>query len=114
MFYKRSPDISEDYMINRALKIIRLYHGLTQAKLAPQLDMSKSYLCEIETGKKTITYNLLQRYSTFFYIPISSLVLYSEYLNNENDFPNELHSVIANKILTIIDWAARKNETTSL
>lgn len=39
-------------MINRALKTIRLYHNLKQSELADNLCISKSYLSEIESGKK--------------------------------------------------------------
>lgn len=61
-------------MINRALKTIRQFHGLTQAELALKLDMSKSYLSEIESGKKSVGYDLLEKYSELFDVPVSSLV----------------------------------------
>ena len=34
------------------VKILRKHHGLTQAELARQANLSRPYLTEIETGKK--------------------------------------------------------------
>lgn len=39
-------------MINRALKTIRLFHNIKQSELADKLCISKSYLSELESGKK--------------------------------------------------------------
>ena len=49
-------------MIHRALKLIRQFHELKQNDLAEKLDISKSYLSEIETGKKPANLELLQAF----------------------------------------------------
>ncbi|MEY4589380.1 MAG: hypothetical protein RL497_1456, partial [Pseudomonadota bacterium] len=46
-------------MINKALKTIRQYHKVQQAELAEQLCISKSYLSEIESGKKPVSFDFL-------------------------------------------------------
>ena len=108
---RRSPDfLSEVIMINRALKTIRQFHGLTQAELALKLDMSKSYLSEIESGKKSVGYDLLEKYSELFDVPVSSLVFFSENLDHANTIPEKFRSVVADKILNIMEWIALKNE----
>ncbi|MDD9893771.1 MAG: helix-turn-helix transcriptional regulator [Gammaproteobacteria bacterium] len=98
-------------MINRALKATRQFHGLTQAELSLKLNISKSYLSEIESGKKAIGYELLEKYSDIFEIPVSSLVFFSENFENEASIPEKFRNVIANKVLLIMEWAASKNET---
>ncbi|UTA79267.1 helix-turn-helix transcriptional regulator [Halomonas sp. XH26] len=97
-------------MINRALKTIRQFHGLTQAELALKLNMSKSYLSEIESGKKSIGYDLLEKYSELFDVPVSSLVFFSENLEEADTIPEKFRSVVADKILKIMEWVALKNE----
>jgi len=97
-------------MINRALKTIRQFHSLTQAELALKLDMSKSYLSEIESGKKSVSFDLLEKYSGLFDIPISSLVFFSENLEKTDSIPEKFRSVVADKILKIMEWVALKNE----
>lgn len=53
--FRRSPDfLSEAIMINRALKTIRQFHGLTQAELALKLDMSKSYLVKLNLERSLL------------------------------------------------------------
>ena len=64
-------------MIYRALKTIRLYHNIKQSELAEIFGMSKSYLSEIESGKKTVSFDILESYSKQFEIPVSSLIFFS-------------------------------------
>lgn len=97
-------------MINRALKTIRQFHGLTQAELALKLEMSKSYLSEIESGKKSVGYELLEKYSELFDVPVSSLVFFSENLEEANAIPEKFRSVVAEKILKVMEWVALRNE----
>lgn len=97
-------------MINRALKTIRQFHGLTQAELSLKLEMSKSYLSEIESGKKSVGYDLLEKYSILFDIPVSSLVFFSENLEDVDSAPEKFKSVVADKILNIMEWVVLRNE----
>lgn len=97
-------------MIHPALKIIRQFHGLTQAELALKLGMSKSYLSEIESGKKSVGYELLEKYSEFFDVPVSSLVFFSENMDNPDSIPEKFRSVVAGKIIKIMEWVAVRNE----
>jgi transcriptional regulator with XRE-family HTH domain len=101
-------------MINRALKAIRQFHGLTQAELGSKLEISKSYLSEIESGKKSIGYDLLEKYSDIFDIPVSSLVFFSENIEEVNSIPEQFRSIVADKIINIMEWVAVRNEAKSL
>jgi transcriptional regulator with XRE-family HTH domain len=101
-------------MIHRALKAIRQFHGLTQTDLASQMGLSKSYLSEIEGGKKPPSIALLEKYSETFDIPVSSLVFFSEVIGKEGKVPQKFRMVFATKILQIMDWLNNKNDSKNL
>jgi transcriptional regulator with XRE-family HTH domain len=65
-------------MIAEALRLLRTYHKTNQSRLARDLGISKSYLSEIESGKKKVTLELLNQYSSHFNVPISSLFFFAE------------------------------------
>lgn len=97
-------------MINKALKIIRQFHELKQVELATQLGISKSYLSEIESGKKPTSLELLNKYSEIFDIPVSSLVFFSENLGKSKLSSNKFKNVVASKIINVMEWFVDKNE----
>ena len=98
-------------MINRALKVIRQFHQLKQVELAIDLGISKSYLSEIESGKKLVSMDILQRYSDIFDIPASSLVFFSESMEKEGQIPKRFRTVFASKIIDIMEWLTKRNES---
>jgi transcriptional regulator with XRE-family HTH domain len=63
-------------MLGKALRLIRVFHDLSQKDLAEKLEISKSYISEIESGKKTPTIDLLNKYSNFFDIPTKRLFIF--------------------------------------
>lgn len=90
-------------MLNEALRLIRVFHDMNQSELAAELGISNSYLSEIESGKKTVSVDLLQKYSDAFGIPPSSLLLFSENLENDN-FSEKARVFAAKKIVNIMNW----------
>jgi transcriptional regulator with XRE-family HTH domain len=101
----------ENKMIHKALKLIRQFHNLKQVELAEKLSISKSYLSEIESGKKPASIELLNKYSKQFDIPTSSLVFFSESLENNKKTPDKFKSFFAGKILNIMEWVVNREET---
>lgn len=99
-------------MINKALRLIRQFHGLQQRELSEKLGISKSYLSEIESGRKTVSYSLLQNYSEIFEIPTSSLVFLSETLGNDNPtkFYEKFGKAFSGKIINLLEWLVKKEE----
>lgn len=97
-------------MINKALKLIRQFHEIKQSELAEKFSMSKSYLSEIETGKKPVSFELLNKYADEFEIPASSLVFFSESLSGKKDISEKLRSVFSGKVLKIMEWFVERNE----
>jgi transcriptional regulator with XRE-family HTH domain len=98
-------------MINRTLKLIRQFHQIHQSDLAIKFNMSKSYLSEIESGKKPASFELLEKYSNEFDIPASSLVFFSESISGKKNVPEKFRSIFTGKILDIMEWFVDKNDS---
>lgn len=96
-------------MLNEALRLMRVFHDLTQRELASQLGISKSHLSEIETGKKNPSLSLLERYSDVFEIPVSSIMFFSENLNSGK--PSEkLRVFVSSKVLALLNFIAERSD----
>jgi transcriptional regulator with XRE-family HTH domain len=92
-------------MISRALRMIRTFHRLKQTTLAERLGISNSYLSEIESGDKTPSMELLGKYSEVFHIPVSTLMLFSERLD-EGRFSERVRIGAGDKVLRMLEWVA--------
>lgn len=89
-------------MLSEALRLIRVFHDVKQAELANRLGISKSYLSEIENGKKQPRIELIERYSLEFRIPSSSILFFAENLESPSESAAAAHKargVIARKII---------------
>lgn len=95
-------------MYDRALKTLRQYHRLSQSDLAEQLKISRSYLNEIEKGKKTPSLEVLTKYAERFDIPLSSLMLFAEQSNNTKF--DKTRVFFADKALKMLSWLADEEE----
>jgi transcriptional regulator with XRE-family HTH domain len=89
-------------MIHRALRLLRTYHNFKQKDLAARLDLSPSHLSEIEKGVKPVTYELLERYSAVFKIPVSSIALFAEATDRAPQRPAVRK--ISEKALRLLEW----------
>ncbi|WP_413818560.1 helix-turn-helix transcriptional regulator [Sphingobium sp.] len=67
-------------MLGEALRLIRVYHDLKQKQAAERLGVSTSYISEIEKGTKTPTLETIERYAKAFDMPVSSIIFFSESL----------------------------------
>jgi len=99
-------------MLNEALKQIRLFHQLKQVELAKKLDISKSYLSEIESGRKSVSMDLLHKYAEVFSVPASSLLLFSENIEAAKA-SDTLRLKCANKIIKAMEWVNARYEVGS-
>jgi transcriptional regulator with XRE-family HTH domain len=89
-------------MYNRALRLIREYHRLSRTELAAKVGLSKSYISELERGKKP-TIDVIERYAEAFRIPVSSLLLFAEYSDDPN-LPERTRAFAADKVLRMLEW----------
>ena len=106
-------------MLSEALRLIRVFHDLNQSDLAEQIEISKSYLSEIEGGKKEPSLELIKKYSVRFDIPISSIMFFSENLDMDGSVSKQARKakgVIASKVinfLLLIESKTEENEKKS-
>jgi len=91
---------------------------MKQYELADRLDISRSHLSEIETGKKQPSLQLMERYSSEFKIPVSSILFFSENLENTSQAPklaSRQRGAIAKKVITflqLIEARTARNDQT--
>lgn len=76
---------SEDEMIGTALKRIRLIFDYSALEMSSMLDISRSYLSEIENNTKQPTMRILERYADVTGIKLSSIILLSEQYDEGSD-----------------------------
>ena len=98
-------------MIHRAIKTFRQFNKMTQVEVAEQLSISKSYLSEIESGKKTINMELLEKFANLYEMPVSSLVFFSETLNSNNPKVSEkFRGFVSDKVLSALEWVVERDQ----
>jgi len=88
-------------MIGEALKMFRNIHGYKAKELAELLEISPSYLSEIETGKKLPSYEILEKYSHVFDVKLSTLILFSEDYN-ENKLTDKAQNGVRKMLLNFM------------
>ena len=98
-------------MLNEALRLIRIFHDMKQTDLCEEFGISKSYLSEIESGKKNPSMDLIQKYADFFEIPASSIMLFSEKIEQNTSARSKMNRVkAARRILGFMSWIAQDEE----
>lgn len=75
--------------MSKILKLARAFQGLTQAEAANKLGVAKSYISEIESGRRPISLQTIRRYAKLLEIPASSLLLFMEKFEGEEYLPAE-------------------------
>jgi len=92
-------------MFGQALKLLRRYQGMNQSVLAKELGVSRSYISELESGNRTPSLDLLNRYAETFEIPVSSLVFFAEALADQDNISGRLEKakgIIAKKVIALL------------
>jgi len=97
-------------MLNEALRLIRVFHDMPQTDAAAKLGIAKSYLSEIESGKKVPTLRVLDSYSKLFNIPLSSILLFSEHMH-DGVRGERVRVSISKKVLKLLDFIAAHAES---
>lgn len=90
--------------LSEALRLLRSYHGLSQIDLAGDLDISRSYLSEIEANKKQPSLELLKTYSSRFGLPLSAIMLFSEAVES-GPIAEKVRKASTSAALKLLTWA---------
>lgn len=81
--------------MSETLKLLRIFFGYKSVEMAKKLNISQSFLSEVENGKKNATLELLNQYSKVLNIKVSTIVLLSESLENDKDSRKDIKHNIA-------------------
>ena len=90
-------------MLNRVLRLLRTYMGLRQTEAAERLGISQSYLSEVESGAKVPTLELIGRYSSTFEVPVSTIMLFSENLDDKSSLA-KARTLVAGKVVGLLEF----------
>ena len=94
-------------MLGKALRILRVFEGLTQVQAAEKLGVSQSYLSEIERGDKTPTLDVLGKYSAVFGVPASAIMLFSESLSDRSN-TERARALVAGKVIDLMEFLEKR------
>jgi transcriptional regulator with XRE-family HTH domain len=86
-----------------ALRLIRTFHHLSQKEGAERLGISKSYLSEIESGRKIPTLQLIEAYAKVYELPVSSILFFSENMDGRASYGNA-RRFVAKKVIKLLRW----------
>ena len=95
----------EEDTLGEALRLLRIFNGYKSAELAKKLELSQSYVSELENGKKQPTMEVLDKYAKVFEMKKSTLMLFAESLEGE-EIKNDKKQRIARagmKLLKILE-----------
>lgn len=95
-------------MINEALRLIRVFHDLKQAEAAEKLGLSQSYISELERGSKSPTLEVIEKYAAAFDLPASSILYFSENLDESNR--SKATHFVAGKILSLLQFLEQRSD----
>ncbi len=94
-------------MTNVARRMIRVFHDVSQKDMAARLHIAPSYLSEIESGKKQPTYQLLENYAAEFQMPLSSIMFFSEQMNDAKT--DRIRFKVSEKVLALLKFIAARS-----
>ena len=83
------------------LKKLRKQKGLSQLKLANEIQMAFTFINDIENCKKWISPETLARFATFFGVPVSAF-FNTENENSGNKIPNMFVNTICDEVVKTI------------
>ena len=93
--------------MNEVLRLLRVYHDMKSYELAERLGISKSYLSEIENGKKIPTLELIQQYARVFNTTPSAIMFLAEKFEGKEK--GKLARVLNSKMLDFLKELADEN-----
>lgn len=96
-------------MLNEALRLIRVFHDIKQTEAAERLGISKSYLSEIEKGRKEPTLELLRKYESLYHIPMSSIMFFAENMDKPRSY-EQARTFVAAKIIQLMRFLEERSE----
>ena len=94
--------MSERTTLNDALRLLRLYCGFSQSEMAKRLEVAQSLVSEIERGKKSVSMDLLRRYSEATGTRMSQLLFFAEEIEGER-ISGRGQLLVADKVVKLLE-----------
>ncbi len=69
--------------MGEALRLLRIFYGYKAVDLAKKLELSQSYISELEHNKRQPTLEVLEKYAHVFEMKKSTLMLFAEALDSD-------------------------------
>jgi len=88
----------------KLLKYMRNFGHYTQSDMAKELGISRSYISEIEKGLKIPSVEVLIKYADFYEVPLSSLLLFAENLEDKKDFKSRSKKILTTRAMQWLKW----------
>ncbi|QQO09582.1 helix-turn-helix domain-containing protein [Breznakiella homolactica] len=85
--------------MNDALRLLRVFNDMKSYELAEKLEISTSYLSEIEKGKKKISIELLDKYASVFGTTSSALFAFVKEYDKKD---GKIRNIFRNKIIDVL------------
>ena len=96
--------------LGRILKHIRVFNRDTQVKTSQRLNICRSYISEIEAGRKTPSLEVLKNYSQVYNISLSVILLFAEQYDNRVTFKSKAKRFVTKTALELLDWICEEGE----
>ncbi len=93
--------------LGKILKHIRVFNRYKQEELSKKLNISRSYISQLETGNTKPSQEVLNQYSEFGKIPISAIMLFAEELDNKSTLRKKAKSLVTKPTIGFLDWICR-------
>jgi transcriptional regulator with XRE-family HTH domain len=88
--------------INEALRLLRLYCRFSQSEMAERLSVAQSLVSDVEGARKSVSMDLLEKYSEAVRIPMSKLLFFAEEIDGQ-PIARRGQLIVADKVLKILD-----------
>ena len=76
---------------------------MSLSEASKHIGLSKSYISELERGRKEATLAVLEKYSKAFNISMSSLMLFAEH-TGDSGLAENTRAYVSDKALKILEW----------
>jgi transcriptional regulator with XRE-family HTH domain len=88
--------------INEALRLLRIYCRFSQTEMADKLDVAQSMISDIESGRKTVSMDVLERYSQALNIKMSRLLFFAEHIEGQPPVRRG-QLIVAERVLKLLE-----------
>jgi len=85
-------------MLNKAIKLIRMYSNMKATDLAVELGITSGRLSELENGKKKIPVEILTKYGKIFKVDPSFILSFAEKLAKDKSLEKKIFEDIVKTI----------------